>query len=477
MTAATDLDDERARRPGAPELIDLFLTLMSDELDHPELWASLPGQLESTPELAQVLYDRLSAERDARLRTQLGLLLIMFYAAAGEAEYALEQIQPFAAAASQSAQVQGALFHIEGLLDPDNPKYRLHGKVCPSPFTQLDVLERSTHLCCASWLHASAGNLATTDWEDVWNSPTAQAIRASIHDGSYRYCNKTACPKIQMGDLEDAGPLAASSPEWLEILAGALTKLPAGPQTVNLAYDRTCNLSCPSCRTERYAADEATRTRFEDMQERRVLPLLKGARTVFVTGSGDPFASKNFRRLMQQLTPEEYPDLTFLLMTNGMLLTPRQWESFPALHRRVRVLKVSIDAATGPTHERLRRGASWPVMLENMAFAGRLTAEGQIGFYELVFTVQADNYREMGDAVDLAHAMGASGIVFARLTNWGTFTREEYAAKAVFMPDHPDHADFLERMQDFRLKDPAVLLSNLQAFVDTPLETRRKFAA
>jgi hypothetical protein len=186
---------------------------------------------------------------------------------------------------------------------------------------------------------------------------------------------------------------------------------------------------------------------------------------VFITGSGDPFASKNFRRLMEQLTPEEYPDLKFQVMTNGMLFTPAQWARFPALHRRTAVLKISVDAATGPTHELLRRGARWPVMLENMAFAGTLAADGLVDYFELVFTVQTDNFREMGDAVDLAHQVGATGIYFARITNWGTFTDRQYADKAVFLPGHPDYEEFLEYMQDPRLRDPMVLLGDLSPFV------------
>nr|WP_315382765.1 SPASM domain-containing protein [uncultured Sphingomonas sp.] len=66
---------------------------------------------------------------------------------------------------------------------------------------ELHVLERATHQCCASWLDKSAGDLNTSDWEQVWNSESAQAVRASIHDGSYRHCNKMACPAIQSGSL------------------------------------------------------------------------------------------------------------------------------------------------------------------------------------------------------------------------------------------------------------------------------------
>jgi len=254
------------------------------------------------------------------------------------------------------------------------------------------------------------------------------------------------------------------------VIASGRTRMDSGPRIVNLAYGRTCNLACPSCRTERYAADEATRTRYTALQDEAILPMLQEAEVVFVTGSGDPFASKNFRNLMQALTEEAYPNLRFQIMTNAMLLTPAQWDAFSSLHGRVQVLKISTDAATGPTHEKLRRGAHWPAMLANMEFSGQLAARGDMEFLEITFTVQSDNFREMGDAVDLARQVGASGIFFARITNWGTFTPEQYHDKAVFLPDHPDHAAFLEAMRDPRQLDPMVLLGDLEVFVG-PRET------
>lgn len=462
---------------GAPEAIDILLGVLRDGLDHPEIWPIMNQFVDGVDGLIPALQQRLAIEGDRMTRASLCVLLAMCGAAAGRAEAMLKELQPLAVEYSQSPLVQGAIFHLEGLCNPADPKYQLQGKVCPAPFIKLDVLERSTHQCCASWLQTSAGDLSKSEWQDVWNSESAQAIRASMLDGTYRYCNKGACPKIQANDLPAAADLAASSPFWTDIIENGTTNIPAGPEVINLAYDRTCNLSCPSCRTERFAADDAERAAFDDMQQRKILPMLKNAKKVIVTGSGDPFASKNFRRLMEQLTADEYPELKFHVMTNGMLFTAAQWARFPALHRRTSILKISVDAATGPTHELLRRGARWPVMLENMAFAGELNAADLIDHFELVFTVQTENFREMGDCVSLAHQVGATGVYFARITNWGTFTDEQYRAKAVFLPSHPDHAEFLAQMQDPRLQDPIVLLGDLQPFVGAEPAEQRQFAS
>lgn len=461
-TARISADQQLA--VGADDLVSLLMSILSDGLDHPEVWDEIPNFLEVFHDLPDQMANRLALESDMTAQALLILLRSVALACRGDFEPAFAAVEQLAVKNSQSALVQGALFRLKKLRAPDNPAYELKGRFCSVPFRQLDVLENSSHLCCASWLKESAGNLKQGDWLSVWNSPTARRIRESIHDGSFRYCNKSACPHIASGALPTTGKARGESIKWERIVDEKMTALDEGPESVNLAYDRTCNLACPSCRVEKYAADSATRDSYARMQEDSVLPLLKHARTVFITGSGDPFASKNFRALMKRLTPEEYPDLRFRLMTNAMLFTPRQWDEFPTLHGRTSLMKISVDAATGPTHEKLRLGAKWPVMLENMKFAGELAAEGLIDLVELVFVVQQENYREMGDAVDLAKQVGAGQVYFLRITNWGTFSPAQFAAKAVHMPSHPEHGAFIETMQDERLADPLVILGDLEEF-------------
>lgn len=465
MTVHQEIDPDQQLAVTPDELLGMLMSILSDGLDHPELWDEIPSFCEVFPDFLSHINRLIAMESNATSQALLELIKAVTLAVEGDFDAAFSVVEPLALKNSQSAVVQGALFRVKSLRDPDNAQFKLEGTFCSVPFQQMDVLETSTHLCCASWLHASAGNMQTHDWRDVWNSPTAVAIRESVHDGSYRYCNKSACPKIAGSDLPTKAEAAKQSPKWARIIEQEETELLEGPETVNLAYDRTCNLACPSCRTEKYAADSATRERFTKMQDASILPMLKDAETVFVTGSGDPFASKNFRALMKALTPEAYPKLGFQIMTNAMLLTRKQWAEFSTLHGRTRLLKVSIDAATGPTHEKLRFHAKWPVMLENMAFAGELAAKGDVDLFELVFVVQQDNYKEMGDAVDLAKQVGAQRIYFARLTNWGTFTTEQFSQKSVFTPSHPEYPAFIEQMQDDRLLDPIVLLGDLQEFV------------
>lgn len=458
---------EQAARAQAQDMLHTMLQDLIQIDDRPEIWAAFPQFLQALPQFSAVIRDTHAAAMrggtkiDLFLAIALEVLLAMCDAHQHQLPAAIARLTRAATMQSNSLLAQGALFHVQGLADPGNPKYRLEDRFCEKPFVELHVLEKTTHQCCANWLPTSAGDLSTGHWQEVWNSQAAQAVRASIHDGSYRHCNKTACPAIQAGTLPTRAEAMARWPSLAALIAERETEMPHGPAEVNLAYDVTCNLSCPSCRTEKLAADAATRERYAEMQERAILPMLREARSVFITGSGDPFASKNFRQLMERLTPDDYPELRFRIMTNAMLFTPREWERFPALHARVQSLQISIDGASKHTHELLRRGARWEVMEQNLRFAADLRAQGMVEALYLSFTVQVDNFHEMGAAAELADSLGVTGLYFGKMTNWGTFSPEEYAQKAVFVPTHPQYRAFLAAMADPRLRSPRVILGNL----------------
>jgi sulfatase maturation enzyme AslB (radical SAM superfamily) len=461
--------------------IDAVLAILIADLrkgsDQPEIWQAFPRLLESYPGLSDAARASCEVGEAYPLSIEQGVRIALSVIAAfcdahetQDLDAAYARLSRLALTENDDVMVQGALFHLESLMRPGDPRYDLTDKFCAIPFEQLHVLENSATLCCASWLPISSGNLYKEKWEDVWNSPASQAVRESIHDGSYRYCNKTTCPRIQKNDMQSGAEVAKRSHTWMKIVEEKLTSLPHGPQDVNLAYDRTCNLSCPSCRTEKYAADGGTRRHYDALQQEKILPMLREAKSVFITGSGDPFASKNFRRLMEQLGADGYPDLRFRIMTNAMLLTEREWERFPALHGRVQSLQISIDGVSPETHEPLRRGSRWSVMQDNLRFAARLKREGLVEQLHLSFTVQTLNYHELGEACDLANELEVNSIYFGRLTNWGTFGVDQYAEHAVFLPAHPQHADFLAHMADPRLRGARINIGNLTEFLPQLVE-------
>jgi len=160
----------------APQTTDMLIALllgqMADELDHPEVWRAVPDCIARFPDFRTQITARFNAQ-DGR-QEHLLILHALALAADDDLPTALAEIAPLAVIASQSALVQGAVFHLQSLGDPENPRYHLEGKICTAPFQQLDVLENSAHQYCARWLHQSAGDLSAQPWREVWNSAPAR---------------------------------------------------------------------------------------------------------------------------------------------------------------------------------------------------------------------------------------------------------------------------------------------------------------
>ena len=142
------------------------------------------------------------------------------------------------------------------------------------------------------------------------------------------------------------------------------------------------------------------------------------------------------------------------LQTNGVLLDRRAWQEL-GLDGLVESVWVSIDAARPETYAIVRRGGSFGKLLQNFGFLGALRREGHIRHLRLDFVVQARNFREMPDAVDIARAFGFDRIHFQMIRNWGTFTVAEFDRHFIGSPDHPDYGEFLEVLRHPIWRGPA----------------------
>jgi pyruvate-formate lyase-activating enzyme len=331
-------------------------------------------------------------------------------------------------------------------LDEHEPD--LTGRFCSNPFDKLETLPHGdVYFCCSAWLSTPIGNLERQSVDEIWNSPAAQDIRRSILDGSYRYCSRMHCPKIAARTLPLGSTVA--NPYHQAVIRGRRTRLDQGPQRVVLSHDRSCNLSCPSCRTRVISARKDEQERMNGFAERVLFPLLADARRVQVTGSGDPFASAHFRFVLKRLAQWRRPDLKVDLQTNGLLLHS-SWEEL-GLEGLVDRVYVSVDAARPETYRIVRRGGEFARLLDNLAFLAVLRAEGRVRSVRLEFVTQALNFREMPEAVDLARRFGFDGVKFQMIRSWNTYSAAEFARHNIGSPDHPEFAAFQAVLRDPRL--------------------------
>jgi MoaA/NifB/PqqE/SkfB family radical SAM enzyme len=213
-------------------------------------------------------------------------------------------------------------------------------------------------------------------------------------------------------------------------------------EQILFAYDRSCNLSCPSCRTEKVMEKTSDVDAKVMAVTEKLLPIMSGLKILNINPAGELFASKASRRLLHHISDETCPDLQIEIISNGTLFSETEWKKFPGIHNKVKSVRVSIDASSKRTFESLRRLAIYEPFIENIHFLSRLRKEGLVPQLQFSFTYQLENFREMPDFVKFAKDMNADLVIFERLQNLGAYSDEEYRRIAVHKYDHVQFAEF-----------------------------------
>jgi len=350
-----------------------------------------------------------------------------------------------------------------------NSKY-----ICTKPFTWLELGPNGVcWMCCSAWVTHPIGNILEDSFEDVWNGIIAQEMRKSMYDGSYKYCNDN-CPfkKNNDGPIVEKEKLIKDESldkRMRDAISQELTVLPYKPLQVNAVYDRSCNLSCPSCRVKVIVAIGIERDKVLEIQDKMTENFMDDCHYLSVTGSGDPFGSPNFRKLLQKLDPKNFPQLWHVhLHTNAQLWTKRSWEKLHKIHHLIQSAEISIDACTEKTYSINRRGGNWERLLNNLDFISKIKV--MRGFpkktlqplvIRISFVVQQNNWKEMKDFVKLGRKYGFN-IMFSKLVDWGTWTKEELESRQVHLPNHPEHKEFVKYIKDPLFQEKDVQLGNLR---------------
>jgi MoaA/NifB/PqqE/SkfB family radical SAM enzyme len=351
-------------------------------------------------------------------------------------------------------------------------KYK--GFFCPMPFEHISVFDNGdVYLCSSCKMLAPVGNLMRHSFEEIWNSQIATKVREAILNGSFRYCNKNECEYFQDHELRKKEDF--DDQFHREIISQQVTVLERGPCVIEVDYDKSCNLSCPYCRQENIIAKGSELTRLRRIHEKILGNNLKGVKRLMISGYGEPLVSELQMDFLRHLDTHRYPELRIKLQTNGLLLTPERWDSIHNSHYAIDWISISIDAATEGTY-RENRGGTFERLLRNLEFVSGLRKNNEIDAFNINFVVQANNFREMKQFIELGREYGCDYIVFQRIMHlegsYGLLSEERYLEAAVHMKSHPEHNEFLHALKDPIFLDSRIGLFKLLEFL--PEEMRRR---
>jgi wyosine [tRNA(Phe)-imidazoG37] synthetase (radical SAM superfamily) len=213
------------------------------------------------------------------------------------------------------------------------------------------------------------------------------------------------------------------------------------PHIIRVAGDLTCNLSCPSCRTKIIKIDDEQRERQRDLGKLLQKNLFARSSNdhiiLHVSTSGEIFASPLLMEFVNNISIDQFPNLELCIQTNG-LLAEKNWHQLGSMQQRVGMITVTTDAATETTYEKLRRGGKWTHCQKALAW---ISEKKQANGMKLVMrmVVQKQNYQEIKQFYDQACLLRADLVEYSRLSNWGTWTGEQFIEHDVFNPAHEEY--------------------------------------
>ncbi len=307
-----------------------------------------------------------------------------------------------------------------------------------SPWVMIEVtLTGDVRMCgCGSWMPSTIGNLRHQTLESMLSSSLAVEIRQSIVDGTYHYCNEKLCGVITNESLNTIDNI----PPKVKSLFDDTTQF-VFPHHISFQGDRTCNLSCPSCRHQVIKTPDHlldSQREIGKLVAKNLFSVPSSEKIVLeLSGTGEFFASELLMSFVTVIDRTQYPHLKFHIGTNGLLAESR-WHKIAKLESAIEKITVSIDAANALTYEKLRRGGKWENLLSAMKFLqNKKHHKGLILHTRMI--VQRDNYQEMADFYDFCKSFDVDVVEYSRITNWGTFTPKEFADIDVFDTCHSQH--------------------------------------
>ena len=225
-------------------------------------------------------------------------------------------------------------------------------------------------------------------------------------------------PGASNGAVESPGPLGSSDLD--------------APLYVAWQITNECNLACLHC-IEESGPGKAFKDELSTEEAFAVIDQLVKSEVPYVSFSGgEPMVRPDFFGMVERITKG---GVGLKIETNGHYLTPENCAKFKTLN--IKAVQVSIDGATPASFNKMRVHGRFDTALDGIK---NLRAAGipiEINFVPAKF-----NIKEIGDAVDLAHRLGAYSFYTGKIMYTGNAVR----TWSITAPDDADYPKFFETL-------------------------------
>lgn len=310
--------------------------------------------------------------------------------------------------------------------------------ICNHPFAKVEIDKFGDIYCCCKFhLPVKFGNIYQNSFEEVWNSETAQKIRANVINEDYSLCNKNACPYLRLKNFDKRFDREE------EDISLVMKKY---PKHVSFCHDKECNIACIICRDSIWRNTEEELKTMNEQIETKFLPMLKDAEYVTISANGDPIASRHSRLLIKRIH-EVYPNIKFEIFSNGTLLNENNLRELGITNSLYNV-KMSIHSAHKETYAKIIRNGElyYDKLIQNIHYLSELRKKYDFGI-TLLFVTTSLNYQDIPDFIRFAENLNADWYI-SEYSDEQLQSCQKHPEWVIINKNHPEHQKLIEVLHD-----------------------------
>ena len=293
-----------------------------------------------------------------------------------------------------------------------DPTYSLK---CYSPFRYLQIqTEGSVYPCCGDmWATENIGNIYYNNPNKIWNSKRARIFRLSIINKTYAFCNLNNCP-LELNKFED------NTPREKHICESEY------PEEICVAFDKTCNLKCKSCRNS--SVNENNNANKQKMYDKIIKKFFKNkwltkADKLVMSSQGEVFFSNAYKKILFSNELKKRKSIT--IHTNGILLNQENIDKLCEQYEDISFY-ISLDSITDKIYENIRFGGKMKILKRNLELLSKAKQEGKIREVNILCVLQKSNFKELPEMAKFVIDLKFDTFDISKICNWGTYTDKEF---------------------------------------------------
>jgi radical SAM protein with 4Fe4S-binding SPASM domain len=265
---------------------------------------------------------------------------------------------------------------------------------CYAPHSSMYLDQFGKVRACCQNGGFSLGDVTSQSLREIWESSAAESMRSALERDDY----SAGCDFCEWQTREGNTDIVFAR-NFDDLRPAA--RRPDFPRQMEFALTNTCNLQCAMCNGNWSSAIRSRRegrpplesvygeSFFAELAE--FLPHLDEARFL----GGEPFLGAEPLRVLEMLAElPRRPRVT--ITTNGTIFTPRVERLLERLRPEV---VVSIDGASSATFDRIRVGARFDEVLENLDRFRSVLGSHKVS---IAHCLMPDNWHEFADLLLLA---------------------------------------------------------------------------